>query len=167
MALADDKRSKARRGRINRLRRVDRPHQATSTYDSNGNMTKIDGPVCTWDFKDRVVVQENAEMRAAYTDRCITKRVAWKPGYSPSIGLILRLNSFAAHHRRRALSPRRDRGRATPPASPPPALRAGVNHQSTPAPSASATPTTAWRVVKKVKRLSVPSMLTRRWWWKS
>ena len=54
-------------------------------YDSNGNMTNIDGLICTWDFKGRLVVVENAEMRAAYTydytDRRITKRVAWKSGY--------------------------------------------------------------------------------------
>ena len=60
-------------------------------YDSNGNMTNIDGLVCTWDFKDRLVAVENAEMRAAYTydytDRRITKRVVWKPGYPlPSDG---------------------------------------------------------------------------------
>ena len=52
-------------------------------YDANGNMTNIDGLVCTWDFKDRLVAVENVEMRAAYaydyTDRRITKRVVPKP----------------------------------------------------------------------------------------
>lgn len=54
-------------------------------YDANGNMLNIDGLVCAWDFKDRLVGVENSEMRAAYTydytDRRITKRVTWKPGY--------------------------------------------------------------------------------------
>ena len=53
-------------------------------YDANGNMLDIDGLACTWDFKDRLVTVENAEMRAAYTydytDRRITKRVEYKPG---------------------------------------------------------------------------------------
>ena len=44
-------------------------------------MTNIDGLICTWDFKDRLVAVENAEMRAAYTydytDRRITKSVVW------------------------------------------------------------------------------------------
>ncbi len=59
-------------------------------YDANGNMTNIDGLVCTWDFKDRLVGVENSEMRAAYiydyTDRRITKHVAWKQGYPRSSG---------------------------------------------------------------------------------
>lgn len=53
-------------------------------YDANGNMTDIDGLKCTWDFKDRLIGVENAEMRAEYTydytDRRITKRVGWKAG---------------------------------------------------------------------------------------
>lgn len=53
-------------------------------YDSNGNMTDIDGLVCTWDFKDRLVAVENIEMRAVYTydfaDRRIIKTVDYKPG---------------------------------------------------------------------------------------
>ncbi len=48
-------------------------------YDPNGNMTNIDGLICTWDFKDRLVAVENNEMRAAYaydyTDRRISKTV--------------------------------------------------------------------------------------------
>ncbi len=61
------------------------------SYDANGNMTVIDGLTNNWDFKDRLVVVESAEMRAEYTydytDRRITKRVAWKPGYPlPSDG---------------------------------------------------------------------------------
>lgn len=53
-------------------------------YDANGNMLVIDGLTNTWDFKDRLVAVENDRMRAEYaydyTDRRITKRVAWKPG---------------------------------------------------------------------------------------
>ena len=51
-------------------------------YDANGNMTEIDGLVCEWDFKDRLVAVEDGEMRAEYTydfsDRRITKKVHWK-----------------------------------------------------------------------------------------
>jgi RHS repeat-associated protein len=58
-------------------------------YDANGNMTNIDGLVCTWDFKDRLVAVENAEMRAEYsydyTDRRITKKVFPKTGGQPSL----------------------------------------------------------------------------------
>ena len=49
-------------------------------------MTIIDGLTNTWDFKDRLVAVENAEMRADYTydytDRRIIKRVF--PSNSPS-----------------------------------------------------------------------------------
>ncbi len=42
-------------------------------------MLTIDGLACTWDFKDRLIAVENAEMRAEYTydytDRRITKKV--------------------------------------------------------------------------------------------
>ena len=60
-------------------------------YDANGNMTNIDGLACTWDFKDRLVAVEDDTMRTQYsydyTDRRITKRVRWKPGYPrPSDG---------------------------------------------------------------------------------
>ncbi|MCL4785201.1 MAG: VCBS repeat-containing protein [Verrucomicrobia bacterium] len=52
------------------------------TYDPNGNMTFLDGMTNTWDFKDRLVAVENAEMRAEYrydyTDRRIWKRVHWR-----------------------------------------------------------------------------------------
>lgn len=51
-------------------------------YDANGNMAFLDGMTNTWDFKDRLVAVENAEMRAEYrydyTDRRIWKRVHWK-----------------------------------------------------------------------------------------
>lgn len=51
-------------------------------YDANGNMETIDGMTCTWDFKDRLIAVENAQMRADYTydytDRRITKRVLSK-----------------------------------------------------------------------------------------
>jgi hypothetical protein len=57
---------------------------AAFPYDPNGNMTDIDGLICTWDFKDRLIGVENSEMRAEYTydytDRRITKRVGYKAG---------------------------------------------------------------------------------------
>lgn len=68
------------------LTAIRHPQLATRTYpyDANGNMTNIDGLVCTWDFKDRLVAVENDEMRATYaydyTDRRIIKDVAYKPG---------------------------------------------------------------------------------------
>ncbi|MGA1237313.1 MAG: toxin TcdB middle/N-terminal domain-containing protein, partial [Limisphaerales bacterium] len=53
-------------------------------YDANGNMLDIDGLRCTWDFKDRLIAVESAEMRAVYsydyTDRRIAKDVSYKPG---------------------------------------------------------------------------------------
>jgi RHS repeat-associated protein len=93
-------------GRWNRLGRATNappgPHALTSirnpqsairnySYDANGSMTVIDGLTNTWDFKDRLVTVESAEMRAEYaydhTGRRIIKRVAWKPGYPlPSDG---------------------------------------------------------------------------------
>jgi YD repeat-containing protein len=58
------------------------PQPRVYGYDANGNMTNIDGLACTWDFKDRLVAVENANMRAEYsydyTDRRITKKVFWK-----------------------------------------------------------------------------------------
>lgn len=66
------------------------PHALTSVavgdrlfpYDANGNMSVIDGMTNTWDFKDRLVQVENAEMRAEYTydysDRRVMKSVFWK-----------------------------------------------------------------------------------------
>ena len=66
------------------LTSIRNPQSATRDYphDSNGNMTNIDGLLCTWDFKDRLVAVENAEMRAAYTfdytHRRITKCVDYK-----------------------------------------------------------------------------------------
>jgi RHS repeat-associated protein len=57
-------------------------------YDPNGNMTVIDGLTNTWDFKDRLISVENAEMRAEYaydyTDRRIAKRVWTKAGTAPT-----------------------------------------------------------------------------------
>lgn len=48
-------------------------------FDENGNMTDIDGLLCTWDFKDRLVKVENDKMTAFYvydyTDQRITKEV--------------------------------------------------------------------------------------------
>ena len=53
-------------------------------YDSNGNMTNLDGMVATWNFKDRLVRLEDTNMVANYaydfTDRRITKKVFWKHG---------------------------------------------------------------------------------------
>jgi len=53
-------------------------------YDANGNMTVIDGLTNTWDFKDRLIAVESAEMCAEYTydytDRRIIKNVHHKPG---------------------------------------------------------------------------------------
>ncbi len=49
------------------------------SYDANGNMVDIDGLLCTWDFKDRLVQVENDLMMAKYTydysDRRIRKEV--------------------------------------------------------------------------------------------
>jgi RHS repeat-associated protein len=56
-------------------------------YDPNGNMTVLDGLTNRWDFKDRLVACENAEMRAEYTydhsGRRITKRVWSKSTNAP------------------------------------------------------------------------------------
>ncbi|MEZ5326894.1 MAG: toxin TcdB middle/N-terminal domain-containing protein [Verrucomicrobiales bacterium] len=77
-------------GRIGRSGGQPGPHALTAVsggsrsypYDANGNMEAIDGMACTWDFKDRLVVVENAQMRAEYTydytDRRITKIVTPK-----------------------------------------------------------------------------------------
>ncbi|HWQ90638.1 MAG TPA: hypothetical protein VN673_03120, partial [Clostridia bacterium] len=58
------------------------PGPRTFPYDANGNMTLIDGMVCTWDFKDRLVRVEGPSMQAQYTydytDRRITKKVISK-----------------------------------------------------------------------------------------
>jgi YD repeat-containing protein len=63
------------------------PQPRAYDYDANGNMTNIDGLVCTWDFKDRLVAVENATMRAQYTydytDRRITKKVFWSNADPP------------------------------------------------------------------------------------
>jgi RHS repeat-associated protein len=60
------------------------------TYDANGNVVTQDGLTQTWDFKDRLIVAENAEMRAEYTydhlNIRITKRVTDKR-HLPSGGL--------------------------------------------------------------------------------
>ncbi|MEW6157261.1 MAG: RHS repeat-associated core domain-containing protein [Verrucomicrobiota bacterium] len=59
-------------------------------YDANGNMLVIDGLTNTWDFKDRLIRVENAEMIADYgydyTDRRVTKRVQRKNNLSASGG---------------------------------------------------------------------------------
>ena len=58
------------------------PQPRIYPYDANGNMTLIDGLICTWDFKDRLVGAEDSTMRAVYTydytDRRITKTVKRK-----------------------------------------------------------------------------------------
>ncbi len=50
------------------------------SYDGNGNMTDIDGAMCNWDFKDRLVAVEgdgtSAKYRYDYTDRRVLKEVA-------------------------------------------------------------------------------------------
>ncbi len=62
------------------------PHALTATanggvyeYDDNGNMTNIEGAVCTWDFKDRLIRYQkdgvDARYTYDYTDRRITKLV--------------------------------------------------------------------------------------------
>ena len=55
------------------------PQPRVFPYDANGNMTNIDGLICTWDFKDRLVTAEDDTMRAEYTydyaDRRVTKQV--------------------------------------------------------------------------------------------
>ncbi|MHC4692191.1 MAG: RHS repeat domain-containing protein, partial [Planctomycetota bacterium] len=62
------------------------PHALTAAangsayqYDDNGNMTNIEGAVCTWDFKDRLVRYQKDGVDARYTydysDRRITKLV--------------------------------------------------------------------------------------------
>ena len=62
---------------------TNKPQPRIYPYDPNGNMTVIDGLTNTWDFKDRLIAVENAEMRAQYTydytDRRILKRVWPKP----------------------------------------------------------------------------------------
>jgi RHS repeat-associated protein len=62
------------------------PHALTSTengavyeYDDNGNVTNIDGALCTWDFEDRLVRYRKDDIDARYaydyTGRRITKLV--------------------------------------------------------------------------------------------
>lgn len=57
-------------------------------YDANGNVSQIDGMVCVWDFRDRLISVEDATMRAEYSydysDRRITKRVV--PKDLPNVG---------------------------------------------------------------------------------
>jgi RHS repeat-associated protein len=77
-------------GRIGRSAGQPGPHALTAVsggsrsypYDANGNMETIDGMTCTWDFKDRLIAVENAQMRADYTydytDRRTTKKVTPK-----------------------------------------------------------------------------------------
>ncbi len=79
-------------GRIGRNGNQPGPHALTAVsggsrsypYDANGNMEAIDGLACTWDFKDRLIAVENAQMHADYTydytDRRITKKVWQKSG---------------------------------------------------------------------------------------
>lgn len=63
------------------LRHSSEPVRALD-YDANGNLTRHDGMVHEWDFKDRLVAVENDEMRAEYAydygDRRVMKRVHWK-----------------------------------------------------------------------------------------
>lgn len=80
-------------GRVGHTPNVPGPHALTGadggaryTYDANGNVTRADGVLLTWDFKDRVAAVERTEAdgavtRAEYTydymSRRITKRV-WR-----------------------------------------------------------------------------------------
>jgi len=56
-------------------------HHRIFSYDANGNMINIDGMICTWDFKDRLIEVKNKTIRASYTydytGRRISKKV-WK-----------------------------------------------------------------------------------------
>ena len=74
------------------------PKPQVYPYDANGNMTDIDGLLCTWDFKDRLVAVENTEMHAAYaydyTDRRILKDVAYKPGSAHATNLDPRITAL-------------------------------------------------------------------------
>lgn len=51
-------------------------------YDENGNRTEMAGATATWDFKDRLVVLEDAARRTEYVydhaDRRVAKKVTWK-----------------------------------------------------------------------------------------
>ena len=50
-------------------------------YDGNGNITRMNGLECTWDFRDRLVAVEDETMRAEYrydyAGRRVLKRVSW------------------------------------------------------------------------------------------
>lgn len=88
------------RNRLGRTTPEPGPHALTSIsspsalsprhfpYDPNGNMTVIDGLTNTWDFKDRLIAVESAEMRAEYTydytDRRVMKQVWPKATNAPS-----------------------------------------------------------------------------------
>jgi RHS repeat-associated protein len=60
-------------------------------------MTVIDGLVCTWDFKDRLVSVENNEMRANYTydytDRRVLKTV-WPKAATNSPSTVMYINQY-------------------------------------------------------------------------
>jgi len=93
--------SAGRMGRVGRLPNAPPgPHALTAlqpggtnrayAYDANGNMTTIDGLVCTWDFRDRLVVLENEVMRADYRydhmGQRVIKRVTWKKNQAAPAG---------------------------------------------------------------------------------
>ena len=71
-------------------------------YDPKGNMQNIDGLACGYDFKDRLITAENAQMRAEYqydhTDRRVSKRVTPKPApgatTSPATRTTLYINRY-------------------------------------------------------------------------
>jgi RHS repeat-associated protein len=66
-------------------------------YDSNGNMSDIDGLACTWDFKDRLTAAENAEMTAAYTYDYTGQRIikqVWSKVRTNSRSTVLYLNKY-------------------------------------------------------------------------
>jgi RHS repeat-associated protein len=63
------------------------PQPRNFLYDPNGNMEVLDGLINIWDFKDRLIACENAQMRADYTydyaDRRVSKSVRYQSGSSP------------------------------------------------------------------------------------
>ncbi|MBL9167173.1 MAG: VCBS repeat-containing protein [Verrucomicrobiales bacterium] len=67
-------------------------------YDGNGNVTRVDATVLTWDFKDRLIAAENAEMRAEYvydySDRRIVKQVLQKLSGPASLRVVHTIDQY-------------------------------------------------------------------------
>ncbi len=82
------------------------PHSLTTTqggphlyeYDENGNTTRVDAGVQTWDFKNRLVGFESANVRATYvydySGRRVAKSVAYKDGTRPSAVVLYPAKHF-------------------------------------------------------------------------